>query len=69
MCLAIPGKIIKIDGRKALVEYPGQTREAMIGIEDLCVGDYVQVQMGIAMQKLDPENAKVAIEAWTTKLN
>jgi len=44
MCLAIPGKIIEIKKRTAIVQYPGQQREVMLdpnlpGKE----GDYVLV--------------------------
>ena len=54
MCLAIPGKVIKITGRRATVEYPGETRKAMIGEDGIQVGDRVLVQMGIIIQRLGP---------------
>ncbi len=65
MCLAIPGKVKKIEGRKALIEYPGEERYAMIGDEGIMVGDYVQVQMGIAMHKIDSQTAEKSLAAWT----
>ncbi|MBI3887984.1 HypC/HybG/HupF family hydrogenase formation chaperone [Candidatus Microgenomates bacterium] len=52
MCLAIPGKIIKIAGRKAIVQYPGEQRVALVGEEGLKVGDHVMVQMGIIVKKI-----------------
>ncbi len=64
MCLAIPGKIKAIEGRKAIVEYPGQVREAFIGEEGLRVNDYVLVQMGVVTKKLTEEEAKIAVKAW-----
>lgn len=67
MCLAIPGRIKSIEGRKAIVEYPGEERAAMIGEDNVQVGDYVQVQMGIVMKKLTEEQAKVAMGAWEKK--
>ena len=38
MCLAIPGKVKSINGRVAMVEYPGQERKAMIG-EEVEIGE------------------------------
>jgi len=58
MCLAIPGKVKKIKGRQALVEYPGEVRRALIGEKGVKVGDYVLVQMGIIIKILSPKEAQ-----------
>lgn len=67
MCLAIPGKIKKIEGHKLLIEYPGQIRQALVGDEKIQVGDYVMVQMGIVIKILTPKEAKEATKAWMEK--
>lgn len=64
MCLAFPGKIKKIEGHKVLVEYPGQTRQALVGDEPVEVGNFVMVQMGIVVKVLSKEEAKEALKAW-----
>ena len=64
MCLAIPGKIIKIKEGKAYVNYFGDVREAMMGDSEAVTGDFVMVQMGIVVKILSPEEAKVSLEAW-----
>jgi hydrogenase expression/formation protein HypC len=64
MCLAIPGKITKIEGGKAHVDYFGEVREAMMGDSDAKIGDYVMVQMGIVVKILTPEEAEISLEAW-----
>ena len=64
MCLAMPGKIIRIKGDMATVEYPGQTREAMIVEGDYEVGDYVFVTSQIVVQKLPEDEALKSLEAW-----
>ena len=64
MCLAVPGKIIKIEGRKVTVQYPGESRFALIGDDPLQEGDYVLVQMGIVIQILSSEEAAEAEKAW-----
>jgi len=66
MCLAIPGKIIKINDRKAVVQYPDETRPAMIGEQGIKVGDYVMVQMGIIVKKMTKAEAKISQQAWET---
>lgn len=65
MCLAIPGKILKITGGKATVAYPGETREVLLGDEKVSLGDYVLVQMGIVIQKMTEKEAEDSLTAWT----
>ncbi len=64
MCLAIPGKILAIEGRKVLVEYPGETRYALVGDEPIKVGDFVMVQMGIIIKIISEEEARLSLKAW-----
>lgn len=64
MCIAAPGKVIKIEGRKATVQYGDDTRYALIGDEHVTVGDYVLVQMGIVIQVVSKKDAKIAEAAW-----
>lgn len=54
MCIAFPGEIIKIEGLKAQVKYPTEVRTALVGEENVKVGDEVLVQMGIIIQILNP---------------
>jgi len=54
MCIAFPGEIIKIEGLKAQVKYPTEVRTALVGEENVKVGDKVLVQMGIIIQILNP---------------
>lgn len=64
MCLAIPGKIKKVEGHKATVQYPGEERFALVGDEKLKKGDYVMVQMGIVVKILKEKEAKESLKAW-----
>lgn len=66
MCLAIPGKIIDIDGKKATIEYPQETRDVLVGEDDIKVNDYVMVQMGIIVKKISAEEAQSAQAAWSS---
>ena len=65
MCLAIPGKIKSIDlqynglVRMAKVIFGGITKEASLEmLPDANVGDYVLVHVGVAISKLNEEEAQ-----------
>jgi len=69
MCLAIPGKIVKIEGEHAIVDYGGAVRRANISLVDAKVGDYVIVHAGFAIQKLDEREATETLKVWEELLN
>lgn len=60
MCLAIPSKIIEIDGSRATIDVYGAQRDISLFIldEDVNIGDYVIVHAGFAIQKLREDVAK-----------
>ncbi|MBF0106144.1 MAG: HypC/HybG/HupF family hydrogenase formation chaperone [Deltaproteobacteria bacterium] len=67
MCLAIPVKVIKIDGNKdapfALVAWNGiKRRVSTILVDDVKKGDFVLIHAGCAIQKLDRVEAKERIK-------
>jgi len=64
MCLAIPGKIVKIEGDEAVIEYPGQTRTAKIIEGEYAVGDYVFVSAKIIVQKIPEKEALESLKGW-----
>ena len=68
MCLAIPGKVIKIEGRQALVQYPQEERAVMVGGTPIKVGEYVLVQMGIILKVISPKEAEISLKAWQEKV-
>ena len=58
MCLAIPGKIIKIEGDLATIDYGTEKREAKIVRGNFKVGDYVIVQAKIVIEKIPLSQVK-----------
>ena len=65
MCIAAPGKVVKIEGKKALIEYPGNdTRYAMITDEKVRIGSFVSVQMGLIVNVLSKAESQSASKAW-----
>ena len=60
MCLAIPMKIVEIDGFSARCEAKGVHRDVslfMLQGEPVAVGDFVMVHVGYAIQKVTPQEA------------
>ncbi|ASJ14502.1 HypC/HybG/HupF family hydrogenase formation chaperone [Thermococcus radiotolerans] len=65
MCLAIPGRIIEITGKTAVVDFGGVRREVRLDLlPEVEVGDYVIVHTGFAIERLDEERALEILEAW-----
>lgn len=59
MCLAVPGKVIAIEGAFARVDVEGNVREAGIRlVPDVKVGDYVLIHAGFAVEIVDPQAAE-----------
>ncbi len=59
MCLAIPSKIVELDGIMATVEVGGARKSISLQLmpEEAGMGDYVLVHAGYAIQKVDEEAA------------
>jgi len=68
VCLAIPGKVVEIKGRKAIIDYGGVIREADISLVDAKKGDYVIVHAGFAIQVIDEKEAKETIKIFEEML-
>jgi hydrogenase expression/formation protein HypC len=65
MCLAVPAKVIKIEGKVAEVEVMGNcTRADISSLPDLQLGDYVILHSGYAIHKYDPEEAAISLEIY-----
>ena len=63
MCLAIPMKIISIDGDECFVEAGGLKRKANLAlIKDVKRGDYILLHAGFAIEKLKPEEARKTLK-------
>jgi len=66
MCLAIPAKVIRLEGDKAQVDFgEGVLREVNVTLVDAKVGDYVLVHAGYAIQVLSEEEAFETLKLWS----
>ena len=64
MCLAVPGKIVKIEGNQAIVDYDLEKRKGVILEDEYNVGDYVIIQGGFVCQKIPEKEAKSALDLY-----
>lgn len=65
MCLAIPGKVLSIDGTEGTVDFGGVKQKVRIDlIQGLRIGDYVIVHTGFAIEKLEEEDALETLRLW-----
>ena len=65
MCLAIPGKIINIDGPSALVDFDGIKQNVIVAlVQNPEVGKYVIVHAGYAIEMMNEEDAFEVINQW-----
>jgi len=63
MCLAVPGKVLKIQENKGIVEVGNMKREVFLHlVPDVKVGEYVLVHAGCAIQSIDEEEAMKTLE-------
>jgi hydrogenase expression/formation protein HypC len=62
MCLAVPAKVISIEGSIATIDVMGNTASADISlIEHVDIGEYVIVHAGFAIQKYDEDEAMATL--------
>ena len=66
MCLLVPGRIVKIRDNEATVDYDVEQRKGMIldDSENFKEGDYVLIQGGVIVQKIESSEAKRALELY-----
>ncbi len=65
MCLAVPLKIIEINGKDAVGEVEGLRRKMRLDfIREPKLGEYVMVHAGFAIERVSEEQAKLDIDAW-----
>jgi hydrogenase expression/formation protein HypC len=67
MCLAVPGKIISIEGeglnKTGHIQYGSTVKEASLAFVPLAkTGDYVLVHAGVAINIVDEEQAMTTLD-------
>lgn len=64
MCLAIPGKIVELEGKKAIADFRGLEKEVRIDplSEEVEPGDYILSHAGFAITSIAPEEAEETLQ-------
>ena len=66
MCLAIPARVVEVEGSVAKVDFgEGVLREVNVSLVEAKAGDYVLVHAGYAIQVLSEEEAKETLRLWS----
>ena len=65
MCLAVPLKLISMDGQTGVGEFDGVRRKVQLTfVPKAKIGDYVIVHAGFAMEIMNEEQAELDREAF-----
>jgi len=65
MCLAIPAKVVEVQGDVAKVDFgQGIVRDVNVTLVEAHVGEYVLVHAGYAIQVVDQEAAEETLRLW-----
>jgi len=62
MCVAIPGKVVEINGTIGQVSFSGNIVPVELGLVKAKVGDYVVVHAGLALEVLSDDTAQELID-------
>lgn len=69
MCLAIPGKVIAINGETGDIDFGGVTRQTNLSMVEAKIGDWVVIHAGFAIEVLDEEDAQETLKLWNDVLD
>jgi hydrogenase expression/formation protein HypC len=59
MCLAVPAKIVEINGENAIIDIKGVRRSCIVSfVKEPKVGEYVLIHAGFAIKKWTEEEVK-----------
>ena len=69
MCLAVPGKVVKIIDDEVTVDYGVEKRKGKLMAKGINVGDYVLIQGGFVVQKIEKKEAESALKLYQEALS
>lgn len=68
MCLAIPGRVIKVKSKQqATVDFNGAEKEINISLVNVKKGDFVIVHAGFAIEKMNQKEANEILKEYARK--
>ncbi len=68
MCLAIPMRLIEIDGAAGVAEVDGVTRQVRLDLllPEVALGDYILIHAGLAIARVDADYAQETLALMRT---
>ena len=69
MCLAIPGKVIAINGDIGDIDFGGVTKQTNLSMVEAEIGDWVVIHAGFAIEVMDEDDAQETIRLWNDVLD
>lgn len=63
MCQALPARVVRIQDDRAWVE-DSEASVSLLGVDDVAVGDYILHHAGLALGRVEPEEAEAIVEAF-----
>lgn len=69
MCLAMPGKVVSINGDVGDIDFGGVIKQANLSMVDVDVGEWVVVHAGFAIETMNEEEAMETLELWNEVLD
>ncbi len=64
MCLAVPAKVLSVEGDQAQVDFGGASRAVNGALGKGEPGQYVSVHAGFAISVMDEAEANLSLETW-----
>lgn len=65
MCRAVPARVLRIDQDVAWIEDEGrESPVSLLGVEDVSTGDYVFHHAGLALARVEPDEAAAILAAY-----
>lgn len=66
MCLALPGRILSVEGKRARVDFGGIEREILLDlVEGAGPGSWVLAHAGFAIEQLEEQEAREVLELFS----
>jgi hydrogenase expression/formation protein HypC len=63
MCLAIPAKVIRVNGQSAMVSIEDvEYTASLMLLDDVKAGDFIMLHAGFAIEKVDPDEAAETLQ-------
>ena len=69
MCLAIPGKVMSINGEIGDIDFGGVIKQTNLSMVEANVGDWVVIHAGFAIEVMDEDDAQETLKLWNEVLD